>query len=385
MGEGARVYAGTWDGVVVLRTRGDSCEVLSRGLQGGIVGALGGSPRRPERVFVGMVGDGLYRSEDGGQRWRQVLAGDFRSVAVDPTDDRVVYAGTDPVHLYRSEDGGDTWEELASLQRLPEETHRKLGEAEPADMEAHRQRDFRHRRQDWWFPVPPHQGHVRQIFIHPDDPNLLLLAIEHGGVALSADRGRTWEDVSQGIDYLDIHYVSSLPHRFDRYFVSSARGFYATDDPRQGWSRAENGCTRSYFHDILFLPPADGGDPAMVVTTADGSPGHWPATRERMGWDHRQRGALAALFKSEDCAQSWQRLGAGGGLPEEMQPMIWALSAHPLDRDGIFAAVGESSTVPTPSRACGQGSVMASADRGATWRTLATGFAAAESIYAAAD
>ncbi len=383
MADRVRVYTGTYDGVQVLSVQGDRCDQVAHNFGGAIIGALAGCRQRPERVFAGM-GDGLYRTDDAGTSWSKMLDGDIRSAAVDPTDDAVIYAGTDPVHLYRSEDGGDTWEELESLQRLPEETHRQLGEHEKSDLPSHDPR-FRHRRQDWWFPVPPHKGHVLETFVHPDDPNLIFLSIEHGGVARSADRGQTWEDVSDGIDYLDIHFVATLPHRFDRWFVSSARGLYTSPDPREGWERAQNGCDRNYFHDILTLPPANGSDPVLVIATADGSPGFWPATKGKDYWDHSVTGSRAALFQSTDSGESWQRLGTEGGLPEEMDPMIWSLCSHPFDRSGIFAGVGESSGVPSPSRKAGSGSVLFSGDGGHNWRTLKDGLPAVEHVFAAAE
>src|SRR5207248_1272778 len=76
--------------------------------------------------------DGLYRTDDGGRHWTRLLEGEVRAVAVDPSDERVVYAGTEPVRLYRSEDGGDSWEELTALPAMPEEV-----------------------RQKWWTPYPP--------------------------------------------------------------------------------------------------------------------------------------------------------------------------------------------------------------------------------------
>jgi photosystem II stability/assembly factor-like uncharacterized protein len=384
MADGARVYAGTYDGVQVLSVRGGQCELASEAFSGQIVQAVGGCREKTERVFVGLR-DGLHRTDDAGLHWRKVLDGDVRSVTIDPTDDRVIYAGTDPVHLYRSEDGGDTWEELVSLQRLPDETHERLGEVAPIDMGASHQQTFRHRRQDWWFPVPPHQGHVLHTFIHPDDPRLLILSIEHGGVARSTDRGKTWEDVSAGIDYLDIHVVASLPHRFDRYLLTSARGLYATDDPANGWTPAQNGIDRDYFHDLVLLPPTNGGDPVIVVATAEGSPGFWPAIKGREQWDRGQVGSRAALFRSADGGQSWQRIGADSGLPAEMDPMIWALCGHPHDKHGLFAGLGESAGVPSPSRRGGGGSVLASSDGGESWQTLRANMPAVEHIFAAAE
>jgi hypothetical protein len=67
---------------------------------------------------------------------------------------------------------------------------------------------------------------VRHIFIHPDDQDLLFVLLEHGGVLLSRDRGKSWEDRSTGIDYVDMHYIGNYPGSEDRYYVSSARGFF---------------------------------------------------------------------------------------------------------------------------------------------------------------
>ena len=105
----------------------------------------------------------------------------------------------------------------------------------------------------------------------------------------SFDRGDTWEDVSKGIDYLDIHVIANFPKRHDRYYVASARGFFTSDTPETGWTRAETGMTRDYFHDFLFLNPQTPGEPAtMLIGTADGSPGFW--RREN-------RGARAAIYQ----------------------------------------------------------------------------------------
>src|SRR5581483_7701544 len=127
------------------------------------------------------------------------------------------------------------------------------------------------------------------------------------------------------------------------------------------WTRAENGCERDYFHDMILLPSANGGAPVVVVATADGSPGFWPSIKARGAWDHSQVGSRAALFRSADGGESWQRIGAGHGLPDEMEPMIWALCPDPRHPDGLFAGLGESSGVPGPLPR-GGGAVLASRD-----------------------
>ncbi|MFN8587342.1 MAG: glycoside hydrolase [Candidatus Eisenbacteria bacterium] len=97
------------------------------------IGAIAVAPARPATIYVGSgeglqrpdlsVGDGMYRSDDGGRTWghlglektRQIAA-----IAVDPLDSRRVYVaalghpyGPNPERgVYRSTDGGHTWERV---------------------------------------------------------------------------------------------------------------------------------------------------------------------------------------------------------------------------------------------------------------------------------
>jgi photosystem II stability/assembly factor-like uncharacterized protein len=229
MAETTRLYAGTQEGMVVVKSDGNGWEVVSHAFKDRVLESVSGCRSDPSRVYAGVAYDGLYRTDDGGLYWTKVFDGDVRSTSVDPTNEDVVYTGTEGVYLYRSDDRGATWTENTALRTLPEEDVRKK----------------------WWTPYPPHQGHIITIYIHPDDANLIYLCLEHGGILRSFDRGASWEEVDQGIDYLDIHVISPLPHRTDKWFVSSARGFFTTEDPASGWVRVENGFTRDYFHDFI--------------------------------------------------------------------------------------------------------------------------------------
>ncbi|MPZ15668.1 MAG: hypothetical protein GEU73_14810 [Chloroflexi bacterium] len=335
MADMTRVYAGTQEGLFVVRSSGGTWETVNRVFPNSVLESVSGCRGDPRRVYAGVAHDGLYRTEDGGLRWTKVFDGDVRATSVDPTDDNVVYTGTEPIHLYRSEDRGETWEELTGLQNLPDEA-----------------------KNHWWFPVEPHIGHVITIFVHPEDPTMIYLALEHGGIVRSFDRGETWEDVSKGIDYLDIHVISSEPHRFDRWFVSSARGFYASDDPAEGWTRAEDGFTRDYFHDFIFFPPERVGEsPTMLIATADKSPGSW----------NRPEYARSAVFRSDDGAKSWRRVGTG--LDDDLKPMVWALVPHPTDRNAAFAGLGHVSRGPAHGPS-GPGSLLVTRDRGESWQRI---------------
>lgn len=330
-------FLGTQKGVKIYRGKDDRWEEAGRHLSG-VADCLAWSKRHPEIIYCGILHDGLYRTPDAGTSWLRILEGDVRSAAVDPTDDRVVYVGTEPVHLYRSENGGDTWEELKSLLDLPEEVKR-----------------------NWKSPQPQYHGHVRDIHIDRDNPRYLYLSIEHGGIVRSFDRGETWEDVSKGIDYLDIHKVSNDPIRKDLYFVTSARGFFRSTDPARGWTRIEaNGITRDYFHDFMFLK---GEPPVMLIATAKGSPGHW----------NRPGMAQSAIFRSLDGAETWQQ--CGDGLPESMEKMVWTLASAPGNSSHVYAGYGQSDKGQAETRKMptGLGAVWFSPDQGNSWREIRTG------------
>jgi photosystem II stability/assembly factor-like uncharacterized protein len=332
MADALRLYVGTSKGVFATRFKDGACETPTLSLTGAFPRAMAGAPGHPERVYAAAANDGLYRTTDAGRSWSRVFEGDVRAITIDPTNDDVVYVGTEPVHLYRSDDAGDTWHELGGILDLPEEV-----------------------KKNWWFPNEPHLGHILQIFVHPDDPRLLYVSVEHGGIVRSSDGGATWEDVSQGIDYLDIHMVATAPHRFDRFFAATAQGFYATPDPAEGWQRSETGFTRDYFHDFVFFPPErHGEEPTMLISTADKSPGSW----------NRPEHARGAVFRSRDLGESWHWVGKG--LPQEMPENVWAICRHPSNDDSALIGLGRHRSGPNDT----PGAVFMTHDRGDSWERL---------------
>ena len=345
-----RIYAGTQEGLLIWRSNNGSWEEVGSFFKNGTIDAVDGPRRQPNTVYLGVTQDGLYRTDDAGKTWRRIFEGNVRAVTVDPTDDRLIYVGTEPIHLYRSEDRGKSWEELQALQELPQEI-----------------------KKNWTFPRPPHREHVRHIFVHSDDPDTLYVCLEHGGIVRSLDRGKSWADVSKGIDYLDIHHISSAPRRKDLYFVATARGFFRTTNPAMGWQRAENGFTRDYFHDFVFLP---GSPPVMLVATADKSPGYW---------DRPQR-AEGAIFRSVNLADSWERVGVGRCLPDHMTQMVWALVQNPTDPSIVYAGLGAVSRGRSADpNQHGSGDILVTHDRGDTWQRLPLELPANRVLWVASD
>jgi len=139
-------------------------------------------PSNSQRIWVGAVSGGLWKSDNAGATW--ALIDDWWSnlsvgcVTLDPQNPNVIYVGTGEgfyslAHLVRSvshfvrgagvlksTDGGVTWTQLANTAT--------------------------------W-------QHTTRIAVSPTNSNVLLASRRPGGIARSADGGQTWNDVTGGL------------------------------------------------------------------------------------------------------------------------------------------------------------------------------------------
>jgi hypothetical protein len=328
-----RLYIGSDSGLTVLTGDGAAWLPYREVWAGKFVRAMT-AVRGASSAYACVIEDGLYGSHDSGGSWQLALPGNVHSVAVDPSDSSIVYAGTEPVGLYRSKDGCQHWSELTALRDQPESVTEK-----------------------WWFPQFPHESHVLSIFVDWHDPRVLCVGLEHGGILRSSDGGDSWEDISAGIEYVDIHTVKGDPLQPNLYYTATARGFYRSERYGRDWLFAERGIDRSYFHDLVVIP---GNPPALFLTTANGTPPAWM----------RKEKAQSAIFRSLDRGVSWQQLT--GGLPASMERMIWNLSVDGDNPDQLYAATGEAQGQKTEDSAS-RGGVWLSRDRGDTWAQIYQG------------
>ena len=204
--------------------------------------------------------------------------------------------------------------------------------------------------------------HICNIFIHPDDTDLILMPLEHGGVVRTEDRGKTWEDASTGIDYLDMHQLCNYPGSKDRYYVSCARGFFRSDDRGRQWRRDLGwhavGLHREVqLHPRLVLPAGRTDD---GVRRGRGSPGVW---RSESTNPH------GVIMLSDDEGATWRN--ATNGMAEMMPYMPWTLQRHPEDPDTVFAAMGDGSRgFGFDPKARGMGALYVTRDRGDSWEPV---------------
>lgn len=89
--------------------------------------AIAGVPGNPMVNYIGAASGGLWKTTDGGIKWKPIFddqeASSIGSIAITPSNPEVVWVGTGetflirPAHamgdgIYKSEDGGDTWQHM---------------------------------------------------------------------------------------------------------------------------------------------------------------------------------------------------------------------------------------------------------------------------------
>jgi photosystem II stability/assembly factor-like uncharacterized protein len=272
------------DGVYKSTDRGKTWEHL--GLENTRhIGKVQVHPHNPDLVYVAALGHahgpnaerGVYRSQDGGKTWEQVL---FRSdkagaidLAMDPNNPRILFAsfwetlrlphtlisGGEDSGLFKSSDGGDTWTEITSNPGLPKGLLGKIGVAiSPAKegrvwaiVEAEDGALFRSDDGgESWQRLSEERGlrqrawYYQHIYADPQDAETLwVLNVQ---AWKSVDGGRTFFDVA--FPHGDHHDLWIDPANPRRMIEGNDGGACITLNGGESWSNIFNQPTAEFYH-----------------------------------------------------------------------------------------------------------------------------------------
>jgi photosystem II stability/assembly factor-like uncharacterized protein len=247
--------------------------------------ALAVLPGEPRGVVA--AGDtGVFASHDGGASWARL--GDpgalptVWSLAVDPGDPAVLFAGTRPAAVHRSRDGGSSWE------RLPLETAKQCSIGEPF---------------------------VTRVLVDPDDSRTIWAGVEIDGVYVSRDGGDRWARVVSGLSDLDVHDLTIARGRPSRTLVSTNGELFSSDDGGERWvpMGIKTKWPLPYARGIAVKP-----DDARVLFAGSGE---------------TTTGETGTVLRSRDGGDTWQALP----LPVRPNATVWGLATHPADPDRLVA------------------------------------------------
>lgn len=271
-------------------------------------------PQNSSRAYCGTLGDGLWKTDDGGQTWNRIgkdVGPNVTSVSVSPlareNNFNRVYVGTEPSSFYRSNDGGDSWEKMEALNNLPSST-------------------------SWSFPPKPWTHHVRWIESDANKPDYVFAAIEAGALIQSHNGGKTWIDRVEEGPY-DTHTLVTHPRAPGRVYSSAGDGYFESFDYGKSWIRPMEG----FRHRYLYGLAVDSGDPQVVIVSASMGPGSAYSVDDAKSFVYR---------RSED-GRKWEQIS--NGLPESNGTTITLLAANPKVKGEFYATNNRGLFISTDS------------------------------------
>ena len=283
--------------------------------RGGRVLAVAGHPTAQMTFYFGGCAGGIWKTEDGGTYWHNISDGFLKSsavgaLAVAQSDPNVIYAGMgestiriDVSHgdgVYKSTDGGKTW------------VNKGL----------------------------PDSRHIGEIRIHPQNAELVYVAVlGHGfgenaerGVYRSQDGGDSWELVlhkSEKAGAVDLAMDVTNPRILFASIYETKRTFWdlSSGGPDSGlWKSTDSGDSWQDISNNKGLPEGIKGKIGVAVS---------PANPNRVWAIIEAKEKKAGLYRSENGGDSWEQVSDNRDLIH--RPWYYChVFADPQDADTVY-------------------------------------------------
>ena len=259
--------------------------------RGGRADSVVGVPGDRDTYYFGSSGGGVWKSDDGGSKWRNISDGYFGgsvgSVAVSESDPNVVYAGlgektvrgnvSSNFGVWKSTDAGKTWT-FVGLE------------------------DTRH---------------IGRIRVHPTNPDIVYVAAmgdlwkssDARGVYKSTDGGETWNRIlyaNEDAGAVDLVFQPGNPRIIYASTWNVRRtphGFSSGGPGSDRWKSSDSGATWVKLSELENMPEAPLGIIGVTVS---------PANPERV-WAIIEA-EDGGVFRSDDAGETWEKLNSDRAL-----------------------------------------------------------------------
>ncbi len=425
-----RLYASTWTlysgggGVYRSDDAGKTWKVI--GLAKETVRALAQSPTTPTILLAGSL-TGVYRSTDNGDNWTLITPAkhedlrNFDSVAFDPHDDNIIYAGTyhlpwkttnggtdwfpiktgmiddsdvmsvivdpkDPnnVHatacsgIYHSTNAAQTWSKYKGIPFVFRRT--QLIRQDPQNPQVLYAGTtsglWKTTNENDWKRITPGDWVINAVIIDPKKPDRLIIGTERQGVQISENGGATFSSSNYGFQHQHILDVAIDRENQERALVVltfDTDAFLATKDGGTSWSALGAGLKRTELKHVYAAP------------------GGWWASLSNGGWmkynETAHKWEKAGLFIPEPtpvaasttpAATSKTRKGAAGSKSAAASKSTAASKTTTAKRtvtpkpQFVAVQVNDMSFGNDAWFAATTGGILVSKDQGATWKNAGT-------------
>ncbi|NNM05090.1 MAG: hypothetical protein HKO65_08310 [Gemmatimonadetes bacterium] len=293
--------------------------VIGPAVTGGRVHDIEALPRDPSTIFVASASGGLWKTTNRGVTWRNVFdtmaVSTFGDVAIAPSNPQIVYAGTGEQNnrqstswgngVYRSDDGGESWRHLG----LSETRHIGKVEVHPTDPDevyvaalgnlwapsavrgVFKSTDGGH---SWVkvFYVDRHTGVVDMV-MDPFNPDVLYVAAYQrlrrawgfngggpgSGIFKTTNGGATWQELTNGIPEGDkgrigLAIAASNPSVLNAIIEHpdpDQQGTYRTEDGGASWERVNELNIRPMYYSEIFIDPSNENTVYALATSSNKS------------------------------------------------------------------------------------------------------------------
>ena len=279
------IYVGSVGGGVIKSTDGGvTFRAVNNGFAGLTITGLAMSPTNPNVVYVNTQFDGFFKTVDGGAHW---TGGDWGglNLVMDPNNPNVMYGASGPIdYLLKTTDGGNTWSYAAE----------GLGEAlvftiaiDPHDSNviyagSTGQGAFKSINAGASWKSIKADSNINAILVDPDDGNIVYVGSDDHGVLKSTNGGRSFVRIGSP----RVPSILSLVKSGQTLYAGTAtQGVSESIDGGRTWRNSE---VSSGLGNALSV---DSEGSVYVGTNFDGafvrsvSDSNW----RRLGWDLLKR------------------------------------------------------------------------------------------------
>jgi photosystem II stability/assembly factor-like uncharacterized protein len=306
------------------------------------IGAIAIDPKNPKTIWAGTgeswtrnsvsVGDGIYKSTDGGENWTNMGLKDSERISkilIDPTDGNIVYAcvpgklwsDSEDRGLYKTTDGGATWNKILKGTNLSTGCSMISMNSENPKILFAGMWDFR--RKGWTFRSGGENS----------------TASSGSGLLMSSDGGATWNDLgeksSKGLPAkpwgrVAVTVAPSKPGVVYALIESNRSALFRSDDGGKTWKEGDRSNwmvwrpfyfgnlivdpkneNKIYKPDLVLIMSEDGGKSFSVISQSAHGDFHdvWV---DPDNTDHLIAGDDGGLWHSHDGGNTWWK---GTNLP----------------------------------------------------------------------